>query len=202
MPTTRPAGRPPPRRARPERAAPLRAPGPESARRPASRRLPPRRDGDSRVPGQVGGDGADVVHVHGHGVVHFVAQREGRGGSGGTEQHVDRCVGPPEGLDHHGTDSLRLRVIGVVVPGRQRIGAEHDAALDLGPESGRPGGRVHGRRIVGVDPQAVAHAVVAGQVGRCFRRRDQVVRRQPVGELGDPDLLDVRPGERNASAAS
>ena len=48
--------------------------------------------------------------------------------------------------------------------------------------------------VVAVDPQPVAHAVVAGEVRRRLGRRDQVVRRQAVGELGHRDLLDLGPG--------
>ena len=77
---------------------------------------------------------------------------------------------------------LRLAVVGVVVAGRQRVGAEHDPPLDLGAEARRAGAPVHlddrvARRL---EPQAVAHAVVAGQVGRRLGGRDQVVGRQPV----------------------
>ena len=38
---------------------------------------------------------------------------------------------------------LRLQVIGVVIAGRQHIGADHDAALDLAAETGGAGLLVH-----------------------------------------------------------
>ena len=41
---------------------------------------------------------------------------------------------------------------------------------------------------------AVAHAVVAGEVGRRFGRRDDVVGRQPVVGMGQVDIDDLGPG--------
>ena len=74
---------------------------------------------------------------------------------------------------------LRLDVVGVVVAGRQRVGAEHDAALHLGAEARVARRLVH--RRAGPSPsdaQAVAHAVVARQVRRRLGRRDEVVGRR------------------------
>src|SRR5207237_1269153 len=77
-------------------------------------------------------------------------------------------------------DPLRLAVVRVVVAGGERIRAEHDAPLHLRAETGGAALRVHLARCRRLDPQAVAHAVVAGQVARCFRRSDEVVGRQAV----------------------
>ena len=55
-------------------------------------------------------------------------------------------VGGLEVADDQRADPLGLAVVGVVVAGRQGVGAEHDAALDLGAEAGGPGGAVHGGR--------------------------------------------------------
>ena len=83
-------------------------------------------------------------------------------------------------------DLLRLPVVGVVVAGRQRVRADHDAALHLGAEA-RLAGQRHDvlERVhpVVADPQAVAHRVEAGQVRRALAGRDQVVRRQRVLEV-------------------
>jgi hypothetical protein len=40
-------------------------------------------------------------------------------------------------------DLLRLQIVGVVIAGRQHIGADHDAALDLAAETGGAGLLVH-----------------------------------------------------------
>src|SRR5262249_31578615 len=78
--------------------------------------------------------------------------------------------------------SLRMRVraevVGVVVAGRQRVGAEQDAPLHFRAESRAP--RVGVERVHVVAPlmtKAVAHAVEARQVRAGFRGRHQVVRR-------------------------
>ena len=149
---------------------------------------------DGGVSREVRGDGAHVVHVHRHGVVHLGPEVEGRRRRGGAEQHVDRLVGPVEGPHHQRPHPLGLRVVRVVVAGGQRVGAEHHPALDLGAEARRAGRGVHGCHVLAVDPQPVADAVVAGQVGGGLRRRDEVVGGEAVGELGHRDLLHLRPG--------
>ena len=151
-------------------------------------------DADGRVPGQVGGDGAHVGEVHGQRVAGLGPEGEGGGGGGGAEQDVAALVGGGEALDDPGPDPQGLVVIGVHVSGRQHIGAEHDPALDLGAEAGRPGGGVHGHGVLGVDPQPVADAVVAGQVGGGLARGDQVVGGEPEDHLRDRDLRP--PGRR------
>ena len=62
------------------------------------------------------------------------------------------------------------------------------------PNPADPGGGVHGHGVLGVDPQPVADAVVAGQVGGGLTRGDQVVGGQAEDHLGDRDLLDPGPG--------
>ena len=76
-----------------------------------------------------------------------------------------------------------LQVVGVVVAVREHVGADHDAALDLGPEALRAGLAVHVVQVA-VLGCAVAEldAVEAAQVGRGLGRRDDVVHRD--GQLG------------------
>ena len=126
----------------------------------------------------------------------------GRGGRRGRQQHVEALVGGLEVADDQRADLLGLAVVGVVVAGRQGVGAEHDAALHLGAEAGRAGAVVHLARGGGVDPQAVADAVVAGQVARRLGRGDEVVRRQAVDRGGHRHLLDLGAGRSRASAAA
>ena len=101
----------------------------------------PARHRDRRVAGQIGRDRAQVGQVHGHRVVGPLPDRE-RGRRGGRrDQHVDlleRRVEVPADQRAH---LLRLAVVGVVVAARQRVRAEHDPALDLRAEAGRPGQR-------------------------------------------------------------
>ena len=69
-----------------------------------------------------------------------------------------------------------LAVVGLVVAGGERVGAEHDPALDLGAEAlarGSPRTSRSGRRRSA--PEAVADAVVAGEVRRGLGRGDHVV---------------------------
>ena len=62
-------------------------------------------------------------------------------------------------------DLLRLPVVGVVVAGGERVGAEHDPALDLCAEAARAGALVHRAEVI-VRPSRAGRtdAVVAGQV--------------------------------------
>src|SRR4029453_119246 len=83
-------------------------------------------------------------------------------------------------------------VVRVVIAGGQRVGTEHDPALDLGPEARRPGALVH----LGEGPpgtalaQPVAHAIVAGEVRRRLRRGDEVVGGDGVLGMRQRDGLD------------
>ena len=66
-------------------------------------------------------------------------------GEVGAEQQVERLEGRLEVADDQRADLLCLAVVGVVVPGRERVGAEHDPALDLvaEPLASRPRNHVH-----------------------------------------------------------
>ena len=67
-----------------------------------------------------------------------------RGRRGGRrQQNVEVLVGGVEVPDDQGANLLGLAVVGVVVPGGQGVGPEHDAPFDLGPEAGGPGAEVH-----------------------------------------------------------
>ena len=91
-------------------------------------------------------------------------------------------------------DLLRPDVIGVVIARRQHIGADHDPATDLLAEPGRPGFLVHVGDILAGHAQAVADAVIAGEVRRRLCRRDNVVGRQRVMRVRQGDLDDLGPG--------
>ena len=123
---------------------------------------------------------------------------ERRGGRRRRHQHVEVRERSLVVADDERPDLLRLPVIGVVVAGRQRVRAEHDPSLDLGPEPLAARGRHHGDRVgVGtLGAEAVAHAVVAGEVRRRLRRRDQVVRAERVVGGRQRDVVDLRAERR------
>ncbi len=89
-------------------------------------------------------------------------------------------------------DLLRLQVIGVVVTGRQHIGADHDATLHFLAETGGAALFIHVGDVLAVNTQAVADAVIPSKVGRGFCRCDDVigwkgifgVRQRDVDHLG------------------
>ena len=93
------------------------------------------RYGDAADAGEAGGDGVDVGKVHGQRIVALLADFEGRGRRGGRYDGVDFGKGAQEFLGEDAADLLRLEVVGVVVAGGERVGAEEDAALDLGAEA-------------------------------------------------------------------
>ena len=93
-------------------------------------------------------------------------------------------------------DFLRLRIIGVIETGRQHVGADQDAALDLWPEPGGAGRGVHVLQVRAVRQiaQAIPHPVITGEVGRGFGRGDDVIRGQRILGVRQADLDDLGPG--------
>ena len=105
---------------------------------------------------------------------------------------------PEGGLEIPGDarpDLLGLQVIGVVIAGRQHIGADHDAARDLGPEALRAGRLVHPGQAAAVrrDAQAIAHPVIAGEIGGGLGRGDNIVSRQRIFGHRQADVLNLGP---------
>ena len=82
---------------------------------------------------------------------------------------------------------LRLPVVGVVVAGGERVGAEHDAALDLGAETrARACARTSRPRSSSPSTaQAVTDAVEAGEVRRRLGRGDHVVGGEAVAGVAE-----------------
>ena len=130
--------------------------------------------------GEVRGHGVHVGQVHRERIRRFSPSSNAGVGDVARDQHVELLVHAVEVAADERAHLLRLEVVGVVVAGRQRVGAEHDAPLHLGAEARVARRRVHVRDVVAVDAEAVAHAVVAREVRRRLGRRDQVVRRDGV----------------------
>ena len=96
----------------------------------------PARDRDRRDAGERHRHGAVVVEVHRERVVGLRAELE-RDASGavGVTTKSKRSKAAREVLGDLRAHLLRAAVVGVVVAAGQRVGAEHDAALDLGAEA-------------------------------------------------------------------
>ncbi len=145
-------------------------------------------------PGHVHRQRAGIGQVHLHRVVHLRAERPGslrrcRGDQG----VVPRLPKQVEVALDERPDLLGLHVERVVVAGGQCVRAEHDPALDLGPEAAAAR-----REVVGEVVLPAAHgvaepdAVVARQVRRRLGRGDDVVRREAVVRVREAHLLDGR----------
>ena len=101
---------------------------------------------------------------------------EGHRGRRGRDEKVEAAEGLLEVLDDERAGPLGLSVVGVVVAGRERVGADHDAALDLGTEALAAGAHVHLVEVLALGGAVpVADPVEAGQVGAGLRGRDEVV---------------------------
>ena len=154
-------------------------------------------NGNARKPRHVDGDGEDIVEIHLHRVgVHFlIGDAEGCRRGCRRQDGVDTLSeGILEILLDQRAHLLGLEVVGIVIACRQHIGADHDAALDLGTETGSAGVLVHFDDVPAVYPQAVAHTVIARQVRGGFGGRDDVIGRQRVFGMrqGDVDDLGTR----------
>ena len=161
-------------------------------------------DRDRGDAGERHGHGAEVVEVHGERVGGLLAQLERDGGRGGSDDQVDLREGGAEVLGDLRAHALGAAVVGVVVAGGERVGAEHDAALDLCAEAVVARARVHVEQVGGVGgAQPVAHAVEAGEVGGGLGGGEHVVGGQRVRGVRELDLADLSAellgtGERRA----
>src|SRR5437667_10339796 len=107
-----------------------------------------------------------VVEVHREGIVGLGAERKGDAGTRGGHDEVDVLEGGAEVVGDLRADALRAAIVGVVVARRERVGPEHDAPFDLGPEAVVPRAGVHRQEVVAVGAEAVTDAVEAGEVAR------------------------------------
>src|SRR5262245_54208732 len=89
---------------------------------------------------------------------------------------------------------LGAQVIGVVIAGREYIGADHDAAAHFRAKPLRASVLVHVDDVLAGFTQAVAHAVIAREVGGSLRRGHNVVGRQRVFGVRQRDLDELGAG--------
>ena len=138
------------------------------------------RNRETRQPGEVRRDREHVARVHGERVRGLVAYGEGDRRRGRGRDHVNARERLAVLADEERSHLLRLPVERVVVPGRERVRADHDAPLRLGPEALVPRALHHLAvgRALGARP--VADTVVAREIRGRLSRRDEVVARHPV----------------------
>jgi hypothetical protein len=122
---------------------------------------------------------------------------EGRGRRHRAGDHIHLLEGALEVLFDQRAHLLRLEIVGVVVAGAERVGAQHDAPLDLRAKAFAARARKFSNMVWRAGAVAKAHAVVARQVGAGLGRGDQVVDRQRLVGVGQADLDDLRaqPGQ-------
>ena len=147
---------------------------------------------DARQTGHVDRHREHVVEIHLHRIrIHLlVADTEGGGRRGRGQDGVDAVV--EDGLEiaaDQGADLLRLDVIGVVIAGREHIGADHHTPLHFAPKTFGAGHLVHVGDVLAGLPEAVLHAVIAGEIGRGLRRGDNVIGRQGIFGVRQRDVL-------------
>ena len=138
-------------------------------------------------PRQVHRHREDVAQVHLQRVLALLANAEGGGGShrAGDGIHIGKGAGKV--ILDEGAHLLRLAVVGVIVACAQRVGAEHDASLDLGAEATAARLAVILEHGVGARAVAEAHAVEAGQVGACLGGGHQIVDGKRLVGVGQRD---------------
>src|SRR5215210_2313892 len=153
----------------------------------------PARDTYGRDTGEVHGDGAEVLIVHGEWVIDLLADPERHRRRGWGYEHIVAREGFPEILYYLCPHLLGLSVVSVVVATGQGVGAEHDASLGLIPEALLACPAVHLVDTLGWGPVAVAHPVEAGQVRGDLGRGDDVVGGQPVARVRQARLPHLGP---------
>src|ERR1700738_4873446 len=119
---------------------------------------------DRRQACQIRRHGEDVVQIHRDRVVGLLADRESRRRRSRGQDAVDQLERRREVARNQGAHPLRLQVIGIIIAGRQHIGADQHAPPDLGAKPGGAGQFIHLVEAAALDPEAEAHTVVAREV--------------------------------------
>lgn len=114
---------------------------------------------------------ADEVHRYGADVFHVEGQRIGEGaeferGTGSRRccDDVAELEGFVEFLFQEGADFERFQIVRIIVAGREDVVPEHDAALHFFTEALASGLDIHIDDIFTRCTEAVADAVIAGEV--------------------------------------
>ena len=89
---------------------------------------------------------------------------------------------------------MRPHIISIIIARREHIGANHDAPAHLFAEAFGAGVLIERRDIgAGLAP-SIAHAVITGQIARCLRRRDNIIRGQCGTGVRQRNVDDFRAG--------
>src|SRR5271166_1460443 len=148
----------------------------------------PRRDRDRRHAGEIRRNSEDIVQIHRDRVVGILADDEGGRWRRRGQDAIDPLERLGEVARYQGAHTLRLQIIGVIVSGRQHVGADQHTAADLSAEPGGARQFVHLVEAVAFDPQAKSHAVIAREVRRGLGRCDYVIGRERMFGHRQADL--------------
>ena len=129
---------------------------------------------------EVGGNREHVAEIHRQRITGFVTKLKCHRGRSWCENRITLGVSLGEVVSNQATHFQGFAVIGVVIAGRQCIGAEHDASLYFVAKTCCSRGSVHRIQIFGIHAQAVAHAIETCEIAARFGRSNQVVRSQAV----------------------
>ena len=141
--------------------------------------------------GQIHRDGVDVRQIHLHRITAFFADAERGGRAGRPHDHIAVPERGDKILRDQPAQFLCADVIGVVITVRQHIGADQDAALDLGAETFAAAAFVHVEQIgVFGGAMAVTHAIKTRQVARGFGRSQHVIHGHRQTHVGQADVND------------
>ena len=126
--------------------------------------------------------GEDIVQIHGQRIGAFFPQAKGGTGCGRRQQQITAFPRPVKIAGDERAYLLRLSIIGIVKARREHIGANEDATLHLCPKACCAGGGVHVLQIGPIRQvaQAITHAIIAGEVGRSFGGRNDIISGQRI----------------------
>ena len=134
--------------------------------------------GQSRQARQIHRNGVNIGQVHGDRIIHFFAQIKGYGRRSWPGNYVHLIKRPAEIIANQPADLLRLKVIGVVITGRQRKSSHQNPALYFRAKSFSARSDIQIQQVLGIfTAVAVTHPIKAGQIRRTFRWRYYIISR-------------------------
>ena len=118
---------------------------------------------DARHTGEVYRYRIDVIQIHLHRVIYFLADLKCRSRRSRASQNIDLLETTLQIIINQLPDFLGLQVIGIVVTGRQHVGACHDAPLNLITETFHTRTFVKAFKIITISSaMAETHTIKAG----------------------------------------
>ena len=120
---------------------------------------------DPRKAGHVDRYRQDILQVHSDRIASFLALRKGRRRCRRRQDQIDLIPGLVEILLDQLAHFLCLEVVGIVIAGRQNIGADEDPSLDLRPEACSPRLLIAIDQIIPRNSESITDTIIAGEVG-------------------------------------